>query len=264
MDQPQPLPPKPPQKDSKNKPAGTGLPPQWRNIIWYIPLALLLLWFWQEMLTSMRVKTIPYSEFKEYLANDEVTEVEVKQDEIEGKILPKARPTVAPGQERTAETSAPQKAQSSAQQLKQPAPAENKQPAKQPEAPPPTSKKDTSATAEKPAPAASDQAAQNAAPEGPFLFRTIRVEDTKLVDELVAHHVKFVGTRPNMLTTFLFAWILPLLFFGGIWYFLSRRMGSMGQTVMSIGKSKARLIADKDTGVSFGDVAGCDEAKYEL
>ena len=33
---------------------------------------------------------------------------------------------------------------------------------------------------------------------------------------------------------------------------------------MSIGKSKAKLVADKDTGVGFDDVAGCDEAKYEL
>ena len=33
---------------------------------------------------------------------------------------------------------------------------------------------------------------------------------------------------------------------------------------MSIGKSKARLVADEDTGVTFADVAGCDEAKYEL
>jgi cell division protease FtsH len=262
MDQPQPPPPKPPQKDPKNKPPGNRLPPQWRNIIWYIPLALLLIWFWQEMLTSMRVKTIPYSEFKEYLAHDEVTEAEVKQDEVEGQIVPKAQPTAAsPAPEKTAATSAPQKAQPSAQQAKQPAPATSKQPAKQQEA---AQAKSKTAAPEKPTPAASAETAQEAAPEAPFLFRTIRVEDPKLVDELVAHHVKFVGTRPSMLTTFLVAWILPLLFFGGIWYFLSRRMGSMGQTVMSIGKSKARLIADKDTGVSFGDVAGCDEAKYEL
>ena len=33
---------------------------------------------------------------------------------------------------------------------------------------------------------------------------------------------------------------------------------------MSFGKSNARLVADKDTGVTFDDVAGCDEAKYEL
>ncbi|HEV8003227.1 MAG TPA: ATP-dependent zinc metalloprotease FtsH, partial [Planctomycetaceae bacterium] len=113
-------------------------------------------------------------------------------------------------------------------------------------------------------PAPAGESAEPATAEAPFLFRTLRVDDPKLVDEMVAHHVKFAGTRPSMLATFLFAWILPLLFFAGVWYFLSRRMGSMGQTVMSIGKSKAKLIADKDTGVTFNDVAGCDEAKYEL
>lgn len=89
MDEPQLPPPKPPQKDPKGKPS-PSLPPQWQNFIWYIPLALFMLWFWQNMLTSMRVKTIPYSEFKQYLANDEVTEAEVKEDEIDGKIAPKS------------------------------------------------------------------------------------------------------------------------------------------------------------------------------
>src|SRR5271155_2473654 len=92
MDQPELPPPKPPQKDPKSKPPGMGLPPQWRSFLWYVPLVLCVLWFWQEVLTSMRVKTIPYSEFKSYLANDEVTEAEVKQDEIEGKIVPKPQP----------------------------------------------------------------------------------------------------------------------------------------------------------------------------
>ena len=37
-----------------------------------------------------------------------------------------------------------------------------------------------------------------------------------------------------------------------------------GQSILSIGKSKARVSADRETGVTFADVAGCDEAKYEL
>jgi cell division protease FtsH len=49
-----------------------------------------------------------------------------------------------------------------------------------------------------------------------------------------------------------------------LWTFLSRRIGRAGQAVMNIGKSRARLVADKETGVSFSDVAGCDEAKFEL
>jgi cell division protease FtsH len=272
MDQPQPLPPKPPQKDPKNNPTKGGLPPQWRSFIWYIPLALFLLWFWQDMLTSMRVKTIPYSEFKQYLAGDEVTEAEVKQDEIEGKIVPKLQPAAAiPAEQKpaasdekqaAAQKSAPTEKTSQAQG--KPTSASTDKPIEK--QPVQVAHKETVPLAEKTkaAPAPASGSAEKAVPEEPFLFRTIRVEDPKLVDELVAHHVKFVGTRPSMLATFLFAWILPLLFFAGIWYFLSRRMGSMGQTVMSIGKSKAKLIADKDTGVTFNDVAGCDEAKYEL
>ncbi len=49
-----------------------------------------------------------------------------------------------------------------------------------------------------------------------------------------------------------------------LWMFLSRGLRAAGQSVMSFGKSRARLVADRDTGVTFADVAGCDEAKYEL
>ncbi len=281
MDEPQLLPPKPPQKDPKGKPSRPSLPPQWRSIVWYIPLALFMLWFWQDMLTSMRVKTIPYSEFKEYLANNEVTEAEVKQDEIDGKIVPKpAAEKQSPAEAEKPSAEKPTAKPAAAEKTK-PAPAPAKAAVKEASKNPtakseaaksevakPATEKQSSAAAEKtaPAPAATGEAAEDekTAPEGPFLFRTIRVEDPKLVDELVEHHVQFVGTRPSILSTFLFAWILPILFFVGIYYFLTRRMGSMGQTVMSIGKSKAKLIGDKDTGISFNDVAGCDEAKYEL
>jgi hypothetical protein len=43
--------------------------PDWRLIWWYIPLMLFMLWFWQDQLHQMTVKTIPYSQFKQYLAN---------------------------------------------------------------------------------------------------------------------------------------------------------------------------------------------------
>ncbi|HET6324093.1 MAG TPA: ATP-dependent zinc metalloprotease FtsH [Planctomycetaceae bacterium] len=266
MDQPELTPPKVPQKDPKGKPPGMNLPPQWRTFIWYVPLALCMLWFWQEVWTSMRVKTIPYSEFKQYLAQDEVTEAEVKQDEIDGKIVPKPQgPAAMSPENKAAETKAsdktPSEKEASADKSvagKKPSPAQKS--TQQP--PAQVVSKEPSSPAEKTSPASAETAEAEA--ETPFLFRTLRVDDQKLVDEMVAHHVKFAGTRPSLLATFLFAWILPLLFFAGVWYFLSRRMGSMGQTVMSIGKSKAKLIADKDTGVTFNDVAGCDEAKYEL
>ena len=50
----------------------------------------------------------------------------------------------------------------------------------------------------------------------------------------------------------------------GIWTFLSRRLNPSGESIFSIGKSRARLVADPDMGITFDDVAGADEAKFEL
>ena len=44
----------------------------------------------------------------------------------------------------------------------------------------------------------------------------------------------------------------------------NRRSGAVGESVLTFGKSRAKMVADKSTGVTFNDVAGCDEAKYEL
>ena len=46
----------------------------------------------------------------------------------------------------------------------------------------------------------------------PWLFRTVRVEDPQLVDELQAAGVRFTGVRPSMIATFFWSWMLPLLF----------------------------------------------------
>jgi cell division protease FtsH len=98
----------------------------------------------------------------------------------------------------------------------------------------------------------------------PFLFRTVRVEDPDLVRDLQAAGVKFSGVRPSVLTQLLVAWVLPIVVMFGVWTLLARRFSSAAGSVLSIGKSRARLIADRDTGVKFDDVAGCDEAKQEL
>ncbi len=97
-----------------------------------------------------------------------------------------------------------------------------------------------------------------------FMFRTVRVEDPDLVKELDQHGVKYTGVRPGFMSQFLWAWILPIGLIGLLWWFFSKRMGSLGQSVMSFGSSGAKLIADKDTNVTFNDVAGEEEAKYEL
>ena len=66
----------------------------------------------------------------------------------------------------------------------------------------------------------------------------------------------------------LLSWVVPALVFFGLWFFLIRRMadkagGGLGG-FMSIGKSRAKVYVETDTGVTFADVAGVDEAKAEL
>jgi cell division protease FtsH len=279
-------PPQEPAKDAKRKvpaPGGGNVPPAWRSLLWSIPFVLFLLWFWQSLFSSMNVKEIPYSEFKQYLAQGQVKNCEVEQEEILGTIVPESQATppkaAAAPQKKTPGKTAPEKAtppktaetaktaaekEHEKQHVKQPAPPPLPKPPaeKIPAKSPPAVAKESPAAGSKPAAA---ETAKGPPPvEKEFKFRTIRVDDPQLVDELQAAHVKFTGVRPGVFSTLLFAWILPLVFFGAIWYFLSRRMGMAGQAVMSIGKSKAKLVADKDTGVGFDDVAGCDEAKYEL
>ncbi len=171
------------------KPMPTGHWP-WHSWIWYAVMMLVLLWVWQSAFRSLAVRTIPYSEFKQDIAQREVVECNVAPDEITGKIQPKSGAA--------------------------------------------------------------------------YLFRTVRVEDPYLVKQLQAAGAKFTGERPDFLSQFLWTWVVPIGLMWLLWRFLSRRMANFGQSIMSIGSSRARLVADKDTGVSFDDVAGCEEAKLEL
>ena len=61
----------------------------------------------------------------------------------------------------------------------------------------------------------------------------------------------------------LFTW-LPLLLFLVAWMFMLRQMQSGGSAAMRFGKSKARVLMESQTRVTFKDIAGCDEAKQEL
>src|SRR5262245_55301613 len=154
----------PPKRDRKS------LAPKWSSPLWYLPLMLLMLWFWQSTIVQFAYKTIPYSEFKEHLARGEVAECAVKETTIEGRLQSKSQPASS----NTASNSN--------------APANAKV------APP--SGKET-------------------------FFRTVRVEDPKLVEELQAANVKFRGERPNFLSQFMLAWIIPIAVMFLIWSFIS-------------------------------------------
>ena len=96
-------------------------------------------------------------------------------------------------------------------------------------------------------------------------FSVVRVEDAKLPEELEKQGVKYSGEAANRwLSEILLGWVVPIVFVLGFWMFLLRRMGGAEGGVMSFARSKAKIYADDDVKVSFGDVAGVDEAEEEL
>ncbi len=94
-------------------------------------------------------------------------------------------------------------------------------------------------------------------------FSTVRIEDPDLVNQLEQRNVKFSGKYESPFLSAIVSWVLPALVFVAIWVFAMRRMGP-GANVMAFGKSRAKIYAENETGVTFDDVAGADEAKEEL
>jgi cell division protease FtsH len=102
-------------------------------------------------------------------------------------------------------------------------------------------------------------------PGGQKQFVTTRV-DPDFAAQLQKYDVRYTGHVPSTFLTDLLSWVIPIGIFALIWMFLIRRAGAggLGGGLMQIGKSKARIYVEADTGVTFDDVAGVDEAKDEL
>jgi cell division protease FtsH len=102
-------------------------------------------------------------------------------------------------------------------------------------------------------------------PGGQKQFVTTRVEP-EFAAELDRYGVRFTGQIESTFLRDLLSWVMPVLLFVGLWWYLGRRLASqgLGGGLMSIGKSKAKIYVESDTGVTFNDVAGVDEAKDEL
>jgi cell division protease FtsH len=95
-------------------------------------------------------------------------------------------------------------------------------------------------------------------------FITTRVPHD-LAQSLDKHGVTYSGVIESHWIRDLLSWILPAIVFAGIWIFAIRRMGQGGLGgLMQIGKSRAKIYVEKETKVTFADVAGVDEAKDEL
>jgi cell division protease FtsH len=92
-----------------------------------------------------------------------------------------------------------------------------------------------------------------------------RVEPA-LAERLERWQVPYTRVVQSTLLRDVLSWVVPALVFFGLWMFLMRRFaGGQGMGgFMAIGKSKAKVYIQTDTGVTFADVAGVDEARQEL
>lgn len=99
------------------------------------------------------------------------------------------------------------------------------------------------------------------------IYETGAVDDYQLVDRLHEANVEFTRVVPKEFSPvlkFILLWIIPLIVLIFIGRFLSQRMRRPGQDVMTFGKSNAKIYVESETGKSFDDVAGQDEAKEAL
>jgi cell division protease FtsH len=158
----------------------------------YAGIAVFVILLLQSWLAERGVEVIPYSEFEQLLKANQIKELSIRQDYLEGTL----QQPMTDGRER---------------------------------------------------------------------FITTRV-DPQLADRLSQANVKFTGVIESTWLRTLLSWVLPVLVFFVIWKFFFRRIAEkqgMGG-LMSIGKSKAKVYVEKDTQVTFDDVAGVEEAKDEL
>jgi cell division protease FtsH len=98
-------------------------------------------------------------------------------------------------------------------------------------------------------------------------FQTYTMDDPQLSQRLLDHGVH-VTARPEEsdvppLLHILLNWF-PMLLLIGVWVFFMRQMQAGGGRAMGFGKSRARMLTEKQGRVTFDDVAGIDEAKSEL
>jgi cell division protease FtsH len=103
--------------------------------------------------------------------------------------------------------------------------------------------------------------------QGQSTFVTYNPGDFKLMDRLEDAKVRVSAAPEEQGKTSLLGMIigaLPWLIFIGIWLFFLRQMQQSSGKAMGFGKSRAKMLTEKTTKITFEDVAGIDEAKQEL
>ena len=106
---------------------------------------------------------------------------------------------------------------------------------------------------------------KEALPSGRRAFYTVRV-DPQLAEKFAAHDVLVKGAPSGGLISTILAWVIPAVIFYLIWVVVFRRFADRQGLggLMTVGKSRAKVYVETDTKVTFKDVAGVDEAKFEL
>jgi len=97
-------------------------------------------------------------------------------------------------------------------------------------------------------------------------FVSYNPDDPELVQTLLANNVRVVAEPEEQSPwyfTVLVSWF-PMLLLIGVWIFFMRQMQAGGGRAMSFGRSRAKMLSEESTKVTFEDVAGVDEAKEEL
>ncbi|MBB4004027.1 MAG: ATP-dependent zinc metalloprotease FtsH [Aurantimonas endophytica] len=104
--------------------------------------------------------------------------------------------------------------------------------------------------------------------DGSTPFQTYAPEDPQLVSRLEARDIQITASPPGDNSNPIWSMLLsfgPILLILAVWIFLMRQMqGGAGGKAMGFGKSKAKLLTEAHGRVTFGDVAGVDEAKQDL
>jgi cell division protease FtsH len=163
-----------------------GLTPRPQFPIWYIVVAIGLMLVVQNMLFAQPFEHLPYSEFRTFLRQGQVEEIQISTQTIRGKLRP--------------------------------------------------------------------QPSSTSAPPPPRRFVTVRVDDPELIRTLETNGVQYSGRYESDFLKNLLSWLIPLGLLFILWGFLSRRFGP-GQGVLNFGKSRARRYAERETGVTFTEVA---------
>jgi cell division protease FtsH len=99
------------------------------------------------------------------------------------------------------------------------------------------------------------------------LFETVGPVESDRAMEILSQSGIVLEYKKRKETPFwqqaLISW-LPMILLFGFFFFSMRQLQSGGGRAMSFGRSKARLLTESQKKVTFKDVAGCDEAKFEL